>query len=69
MWLYFCGRYQSEVYEVAKKRNTIFVLETGTGKTLIAAMLIDHIGQTIKSSGLKKIIIFLAPTVHLVNQA
>ncbi|XP_061996300.1 endoribonuclease Dicer homolog 3a-like [Rosa rugosa] len=34
----------------------------------IAVMLIDEIGQAIKSSGDNKLIIFLAPTVHLVRQ-
>ncbi|XP_062101177.1 endoribonuclease Dicer homolog 3 [Humulus lupulus] len=61
-------RYQLEVYEVAINKNTIAVMETGAGKTLIAVMLIHNIGQTIKSTQVKKIIIFLAPTVHLVNQ-
>lgn len=65
----FPYRYQLEVFEVAKRRNTIAVMDTGSGKTLIAIMLIKDIGQAIKSSGLKKLIVFLAPTVHLVNQA
>ncbi|KAI4354367.1 hypothetical protein L6164_003236 [Bauhinia variegata] len=61
-------RYQVEVFEVAKKRNIIAVLETGAGKTMTAVMLIKHIDECIKSTGQKKLIIFLAPTVYLVNQ-
>ncbi|KAG9252647.1 uncharacterized protein F5Z01DRAFT_726455 [Emericellopsis atlantica] len=37
--------YQKDLYERAKLKNTIVVLPTGTGKTLIAVMLIDHIIQ------------------------
>ncbi|KAM7276585.1 hypothetical protein ACFE04_018451 [Oxalis oulophora] len=65
---FFPRKYQSQVFEVAMKRNTIAVLETGTGKTMIAVMLIKAIGEAVKSSGHKKLIFFLAPTVHLVQQ-
>ncbi|KAJ6957432.1 endoribonuclease Dicer [Populus alba x Populus x berolinensis] len=57
--------YQSKVFEVAVKRNTIAVLETGAGKTMIAVMLIKQIGQAVFYSGVKRLILFLAPTVHL----
>lgn len=62
-------RDQLEAFEIAKRRNTIAIMDTGSGKTLIAIMLIKEIGQAVRSSGDKKIIVFLAPTVVLVNQA
>lgn len=35
--------YQIELFERAKVRNTIAVLDTGTGKTLIAVLLLRHV--------------------------
>lgn len=35
--------YQIELFERAKERNTIAVLDTGSGKTLIAALLLRHV--------------------------
>ncbi|KAI3400556.1 hypothetical protein diail_2757 [Diaporthe ilicicola] len=35
--------YQMELFERAKERNTIAVLDTGSGKTLIAVLLLQHI--------------------------
>lgn len=60
--------YQIKVYQGALKRNTIAVLETGAGKTMIAIMLMNEIGRLMKESGDKGLIVFLAPQVNLVNQ-
>ena len=56
--------YQQKIFETAKTSNTLVVLPTGLGKTLIALLLaIDRL----KSFPFKKIL-FLAPTKPLVEQ-
>ncbi|RMZ76008.1 hypothetical protein DV738_g5169, partial [Chaetothyriales sp. CBS 135597] len=64
--------YQQELFERAKEENIIVVLGTGTGKTLIATMLIRHIldEQIVEQAANKapKFIFFLAHSVPLVHQ-
>lgn len=56
--------YQKAIFETAKNKNTLVVLPTGTGKTLIAQMIaIDHF----EKNPLEKIVI-LAPTRPLIEQ-
>jgi ERCC4-related helicase len=62
----FCS-YQLEVLEKAKQENTIVYLETGTGKTLIAAMLLQSIAHRIRKPS-RNIVVFLGPTVCLIQQ-
>ncbi|ESQ45973.1 hypothetical protein EUTSA_v10010061mg [Eutrema salsugineum] len=57
--------YELKVYEVAKDRNIIAVLGTGTVKSVIISMLIKAMGS---SDSEKRLIICLAPTVNLVKQ-
>ncbi|KAJ3295768.1 hypothetical protein HDU79_008464 [Rhizoclosmatium sp. JEL0117] len=60
--------YQRFIFEKAKSQNTIVVLPTGTGKTLISLLLIKHMNETSKSQGKNQVSIFLAPQVPLVMQ-
>src|SRR3989338_9234535 len=56
--------YQQKIFETAKNRNTLVVLPTGLGKTLIALLL--AIERLKKHPGSK--ILFLAPTSPLAEQ-
>lgn len=64
--------YQIELFERAKQRNTIAVLDTGSGKTLIAVLLLRHtIDQELENRVAgkpPKISFFLVDSVTLVFQ-
>ncbi|XP_077223182.1 dicer-like 4 isoform X2 [Tasmannia lanceolata] len=60
-------RYQLMLCKKAIEKNIIVYLGTGCGKTLIAVLLIYELGHLIRKP-LKSVCIFLAPTVHLVQQ-
>ncbi len=64
--------YQTELFERAKKENIIAVLDTGSGKTLIAALLMRHISwQELEDRAKGKqprMSFFLVNSVHLVRQ-
>lgn len=64
--------YQQELFERAKDENTIAVLDTGTGKTLIAAMLIRYVLEKevldIAEGSPPKFVFFLCCSVALVHQ-
>lgn len=60
---------QVTIFEEALRRNTIAVMDTGSGKTMIALMLIKELAKDLGvGDGRRKLIVFLAPTVHLVHQ-
>jgi endoribonuclease Dicer len=58
--------YQKEIFSKAQERNVIAVLDTGSGKTLISALLIKWIAEQERSQ--KKVTVFLVPKVPLVEQ-
>ncbi|OTA59086.1 hypothetical protein K449DRAFT_353621 [Hypoxylon sp. EC38] len=64
--------YQTELFERAKQKNIIAVLDTGTGKTLIAALLLRHtVEQELEDRSAGKpprISFFLVDKVALVHQ-
>ncbi|KAG8390726.1 hypothetical protein BUALT_Bualt01G0113400 [Buddleja alternifolia] len=63
----FARSYQLEALEKALKQNTIVFFETGTGKTLIAIMLLRSYAHLLKKPS-PNIAVFLVPKVVLVTQ-
>nr|CAB3494370.1 unnamed protein product [Digitaria exilis] len=61
--------YQLDVFAAALRGNTIAVLDTGSGKTMVAVMLArEHARRARAGEAPHRIVVFLAPTVHLVHQ-
>jgi Fanconi anemia group M protein len=58
-------QYQVNIAEASEKKNTLIVLPTGLGKTIIALILIS---KKLQNSNPEEKILFLAPTKPLVQQ-
>ncbi|KAL6504014.1 hypothetical protein OROGR_025937 [Orobanche gracilis] len=65
--LHIARSYQLEALEKALNQNTIVFFETGTGKTLIAIMLLRSYAHLIRKPS-TDIAVFLVPNVVLVSQ-
>ncbi|XP_051121429.1 endoribonuclease Dicer homolog 2 isoform X2 [Andrographis paniculata] len=63
----FARSYQLEALEKALEQNTVVFFETGTGKTLIAIMLLRSYAHLLRKPS-PHIAVFLVPTVVLVTQ-
>lgn len=63
----FARCYQVEALEKAMKENTLVYLETGSGKTLIAIMLLRSYAYLLRKPS-RFIAVFLVPQVVLVSQ-
>ncbi|KAL0030548.1 hypothetical protein WJX79_003716 [Trebouxia sp. C0005] len=61
-------QYQTELFLEARKRNVIAYLDTGSGKTLVSVLLIKDKAGSLNENGHKRVTIFLAPKVLLVQQ-
>lgn len=59
--------YQLEALEKALEQNTVLFLETGSGKTLVAIMLLRSYAYLIRKPS-PSIAVFLVPRVVLVQQ-
>lgn len=62
-----CCSYQLEGLEKALKQNTVVFLETGSGKTLIAIMLLRSFAHQLRKPS-PFVAVFLVPQVVLVTQ-
>ncbi|KAJ3314988.1 hypothetical protein HDV04_004788 [Boothiomyces sp. JEL0838] len=60
--------YQTELFHKAKESNILAILDTGSGKTMIALLLLRHMASLEPETGVKKCSIFLVPTIPLVSQ-
>uniref|UniRef100_A0A0E0KFW1 Uncharacterized protein n=1 Tax=Oryza punctata TaxID=4537 RepID=A0A0E0KFW1_ORYPU len=60
--------YQLEALERAVRGNTVAFLETGSGKTLIAVMLLRAYAHRVRRPDSRRFAVFLVPTVVLVGQ-
>ncbi|KAF1002409.1 endoribonuclease Dicer homolog 2-like isoform X2 [Apium graveolens] len=63
----FARSYQLDALEMAMKQNTVVFLETGSGKTLIAIMLMRNYAHLLRKPS-SSLAVFLVPTVVLVSQ-
>jgi len=66
-FFFFVCSYQLEALEKAIRENTIVYLETGSGKTLIAIMLLRSYAYHLRKPS-PYIAVFLVPKVVLVSQ-
>lgn len=60
--------YQREAFKTALAKNTILLLKTGAGKTLVAVLLMKAIAKMLRLPGDKRVAVFIVPTVLLVQQ-
>ena len=65
--LFHVYSYQLDALKMAMEQNTIVYLETGSGKTLIAIMLLHSYAHLLRKPS-SFIVVFLVPTAVLVSQ-
>ena len=60
--------YQKQLLSLAMECNIIAVVDTGAGKTLVAVLLLKHMHSLEDPNRMKRVSLFLVPTVTLVAQ-